>query len=239
MSATTTTPIAPLAPTATDAAHIWFLLDRSGSMQPLAAAVVDGFNEFVAEQQNMVAIDTAASARLTLAQFDGAAPYEELIDARRLDRVAPLAHAAFSPRGSTPLYDAVGHLIDRADGRVAKRAAKAKPPESQLVVIFTDGHENASQTWTRQAIFDRIAARKASGWTFVFLGANQDSYASGGGLAMDAGSVSNYSPSPAGVSAAWKSVSRSMSTYLDKDEAARAASGGDFFGGIKEAESET
>jgi uncharacterized protein YegL len=239
MSAPTTAPIAPVSAPPTAAAHIWFLLDRSGSMQPLAAAVVDGFNEFIAEQQNMLAVDATASARLTLAQFDGAAPYEELIDGRRLDKVGTLAHAAFAPRGSTPLYDAMGHLLDRADQRVAKRTAKAKPAESQLVVVFTDGHENASQTWTRQAIFDRIATRKARGWTFVFLGANQDSYATGGGLAMDAGSVSNYAPSPAGVSTAWKSVSRSMSRYLLQDEPARAAAADDFFGGTKEAESGT
>jgi hypothetical protein len=226
----------PAPPTAPAAAHIWFLLDRSGSMQPLAASAVDGFNGFVAEQHTMVALTAAPAARLTLAQFDGVAPYEELVDGRRLEKVGPLAHAAFQPRGSTPLYDAIGHLIDRADARIARRAAKAKPAESQLVVIFTDGEENASQTWTRSSIFDRIAARKAAGWTFVFLGANQDSYATGGGLAMDAGSVSNYAPSPAGMHAAWQSVSRGAGAYLRKDDAQRVADAALFFDGTKEAE---
>jgi hypothetical protein len=233
----TTSPAAPIAPAAAQtAAHIWFLLDRSGSMQPLAAAVVDGFNGFVAEQHNTLALTAAPATRLTLAQFDGVAPYEELIDGRRLEKVGPLAHAAFQPRGSTPLYDAIGHLIDRADARLARRAAKAKPAESQLVVIFTDGEENASQTGGQRTFFDRIAARKAAGWTFVFLGANQDSYATGGGLAMDAGSVSNYAPSPAGVHAAWQSVSRGAGAYLRKDGAQRVADAAQFFDGTKEAE---
>src|SRR4051812_31126392 len=222
--------------TAVTGAHIWFLLDRSGSMQPLAAAVVDGFNELIAEQQNMIAATPAPPARLTLAQFDGVAPFEELIDNRRIDRVAPLAHAAFRPRGSTPLYDAIGHLIDRADRRRAKRAARGKAAESQLVVIFTDGHENASTTWTQPMINERIAARKADGWTFVFLGANQDSYATGADLAMAGGSVSNYAASPASVSQAWKSVSRSTSLYLHKDDDTRRRDADEFFGGTKEAE---
>ncbi len=236
MSAPTTSPVAPAPTVGVTAAHIWFLLDRSGSMQPLAAAVVNGFNELIAEQQNMLTPDTTATTRLTLAQFDGADPYEELVDNRRLDKVAPLAHAAFAPRGTTPLYDAVGHLLDRADARLTKRAAKAKPAESQLVVIFTDGHENASQTWTQPEIFARIDQRKADGWTFVFLGANQDSYATGSGLAMDAGNVSNYSPSAAGVGEAFRSVSRSAAAYLRKDDNQRRGDASEFFDGTKEAE---
>jgi len=228
----TTTPPA----TTVAGAHIWFLLDRSGSMAPLATAVVDGFNGFVVEQRNMIGTTDAPPARLSLAQFDGEAPFEELVYSRRIDKVEPLAPDAFQPRGSTPLYDAIARVVDRADQRVANRIKKARPAESQLVVIFTDGQENASRHWNQASIARRIEKRKAKGWTFVFLGANQDSYATGRGLAMAAGSVSDYLASPASMARAWGSVSRSVSMYLTKDDVQRRRDQDDFFDGTKEAE---
>jgi len=109
--------------------------------------------------------------------------------------------------------------------------------EDQLVVIFTDGLENASRTWTSQAIHARITARQRTGWTFVFLGANQDSYATSTGLAVAAGSTSNYEHSDAGSRAAWDSVSRAYDIYRMKPRAQRHHDHDDFFDGVKEAES--
>ena len=75
-------------------------------------------------------------------------------------------------------------------------------PADQLVVILTDGMENASQEWTRDTLFRRISKLRKKGWTFVFLGANQDSYAAGSQMAMPSGNVSNFRPDAAGVAAA-------------------------------------
>jgi hypothetical protein len=36
--------------------------------------------------------------------------------------------------------------------------------------------ENASIEWTHPDLFRRVADLRQRGWTFVFLGANQDSY---------------------------------------------------------------
>lgn len=49
--------------------HIYFLLDRSGSMEPMADDVVGGFNGFVAAQQA-----EGRDAVMTLVQFDSQAP---------------------------------------------------------------------------------------------------------------------------------------------------------------------
>jgi len=38
-------------------------------------------------------------------------------------------------------------------------------------VVFTDGHENASRAWTREALFALVEEKK-EGWTFVFRVAN-------------------------------------------------------------------
>ncbi len=215
-------------------AHIWFLLDRSGSMQDMRDAVVDGFNTFVDEQRAV-----AAPAVLTLAQFDSEDPYEVLLDAVALGQLRRFDGHRYQPRGMTPLYDAIGSLIDQADARIATRRAAGKRPEDQVVVVFTDGAENDSRTWTRGAIFARIEACKTKGWTVVFLGANQDSYETGGQLGVAGGSVSNYDASADGMRTAWSSVSRSMSVYRAKGTSQRAEDRDDFFDGQKEAEHTT
>jgi Mg-chelatase subunit ChlD len=211
--------------------HIWFLIDRSGSMDHLRQAVVDGFNGFVTEQKSV-----EGKARLTLVQFDSEDPYEVLVDAARLEKVAPLTSHRYQPRGMTPLYDAMGSLIDAAEARIADRGRRGRPAEDQLVVVFTDGMENASQSWDRQELFTRIEAKKADGWTFVYLGANQDSYAAGGDLGVAQGSVSNWSPTPHGYLAASASVSRAAAGYRRKGRRERLADVEDFFDGVKEAE---
>jgi len=81
------------------------------------------------------------NARLTLVRFDSEDPHEVIIDGSPLAEIDE-AHAVqqFDPRAATPLYDAIAALIGRAD----KHLANAGEGSDQLVVIFTDGLENAS-----------------------------------------------------------------------------------------------
>jgi len=102
--------------------------------------------------------------------------------------------------------------------------------------VFTDGLENASRRWTRDTIFGRIDELKPKGWTFVFLGANQDSYESGHALGLADGSVSNWEASPLGVERAFASVDRSSHSFRRKQGMARRSQRDDFFEGTKEAE---
>jgi Mg-chelatase subunit ChlD len=208
-------------------ADIWFLLDRSGSMASIAPDVVRGFDEFFAEQRAH-----EGEATVTLIQFDDQDPHDVLVDARPLHKVRSI-RGRFEPRGCTPLYDAIGRLLDRAERRLARHAAD---PADQLVVILTDGLENASRDWDAQRINGRIGELRKAGWTFVFLGANQDSYATGDQMAMAAGSTANFAASPASVAASYRGLSRSVGEFRRKDRARRLAEADDFWGGIKESE---
>ena len=207
-------------------ADIWFLIDRSGSMTSIADDVVTGFDRFFAEQRSF-----ASEATVTVVQFDDEQPHDVIIDRRPLDAVTSIRDR-FAPRGLTPLYDATARLLDRAE-------AHRGDPADQLVVILTDGMENASQEWTRDSLFRRISKLRAQGWTFVFLGANQDSYEAGSQMAMPSGNVSNFHPDAAGVAAMTTGLSRTVGEWRRKSRSERRRDGGEFWGGKKEAEEVT
>jgi hypothetical protein len=200
-------------------ADIWFLLDRSGSMSAIAEHVVAGFDRFFGEQRTQ-----AGTATVTLVQFDGEDPHDVLVDAQPIDSVGSI-RGRFEPRGVTPLYDAIGRLLDRAERHVRGGA----DPADQLVVIFTDGLENASSDWTRERIDARIASLRSAGWTFVFLGANQDSYATGAQISMAPGSVSNFDFDAAGVAAAYHCLSANVAAFRAKPRHRRRTDEADFW----------
>jgi Mg-chelatase subunit ChlD len=106
--------------TGAEHAHIWFLLDRSGSMESIRPAVVEGLADFLREQH---AADPRA--RFTLVQFDDEDPQEVVVDGRALADVAPLTSEGYEPRGSTPLYDATGYW--RCVSTRMSRAARTTP----------------------------------------------------------------------------------------------------------------
>ena len=80
-----------------------------------------------------------------------------------LHDVGPLKPGVVPARGMTLLYDAVGRLIAAAEHEVATRAEWGLPAEDVVVVIFTDGLENASREWDQRRVFDRIRAKQAEG----------------------------------------------------------------------------
>ena len=210
---------------------IWFLLDRSGSMQGLTEDVIGGFNQFVNDQAAK-----PGKARLTTVQFDGGDPFEVIIDAKRISKVPALTSDVYQPRGVTPLHDAVGRLITTADQRITSREERELPEEDQLVIVFTDGLENASREFGRSQVFDLIKDRMDAGWTFVFMGANQDSYAEGHKIGLVDGNVQNYAATPESIKVAFSSVSRASVEFRNKGRLQRNQDREDFFGGVKEAE---
>jgi hypothetical protein len=140
------------------------IIDRSGSMEPLTDSTIQGFNGFLQEQQNV-----AGDARLTLTLFDtpsdGKGGIEVVYENVPIKHVAPLNRETYRPWGSTPLYEAVGKTLDRM--RLAPKRG-----ETVLVVIITDGYENASRSYSQTRVKSIIEQCKSQGWQFLFLGAN-------------------------------------------------------------------
>jgi len=215
-----------------DRTKVWFLLDRSGSMQGLTDDLIGGFNQFLAEQKAK-----PGKARMTVVLFDSGNPFEVVVDGARIGDVPELTTATYQARGMTPLFDALGTLIEAADRRTVQRAEAGRSVEDQLVLVFTDGHENNSTRFDRERVFDMVKDRQDNrGWTFVFMGANQDSYATGGGIGLAHGSVQNFAARSDSVRASFAEFNRGVTSYRAKPRPQRIADRHDFFEGRKLAE---
>lgn len=217
----------------TNSAKVWFLLDRSGSMDPVRNDVVVGFNGFVSKLRHQ-----PGDCQMTLVLFDELRPFDVVFSARPIIDIPDLKHSDYRPDGGTPFYDALGTLIVRANSRIANRIAQRELAEDQLVVILTDGEENASLSYNQRKVGNLIRDRQDEGWTFVFLGANQDSYAEGAKIGLTGGNIQNFQTSGQSIALAYDSVSRATKDYCGKSSGQRKASISDFFGGFKEAEND-
>ena len=170
-----------------DSALITFVLDESGSMGHIAQAARDGFNEYLEEQVGhggptwwtLTTFNTRTNTRFAV--IPGA-------------EVRPLGDD-YSPGGMTALYDAVGRSVTKTQ-RYLKRLGSDRPSDV-IVVILTDGMENASRKWTARRVFDLITEAEDSGWQFVFLGANQDSWSVAQDLGIRKGAVVDWAPNAA------------------------------------------
>ncbi len=168
--------------TRSDLTHLYFLLDRSGSMQSIKTDTEGGFSAFVEEQRRAV-----GECRVTLAQFDD---QYEIVFADT--PVANIGRLNLQPRGSTALLDAMGRLITEAGAALAALPEDQRPG-SVVVAIMTDGLENASREWTHPAVKALVEQQTtAYQWQFLYMGADQDAIDVGTGLGVGAAHTVSY-----------------------------------------------
>jgi len=166
----------PDLPTLTDPDLTWItiILDRSGSMASARESTVAGFNEFVRDQKKL-----PGQARLKLVQFDD--QYDEVFDLP-LSEVPELTQDTFVPRGWTALYDAQGKTITTLQENISKLSS-AERPSKVVIVTLTDGMDNKSKEYSKTSIASLNDKMKNEyKWQLVYLGANQDAVAVGGGM---------------------------------------------------------
>lgn len=193
----------PTPPAAESLIEIAYILDRSGSMQPMQEPAVAAFNDFVKAQ-----IQVPGEARLTLVQFDD--QYEVPVAALRLPEVPLLTAATYVPRGSTALLDAIGRTIRDFDTRFQKMPASQQPAKV-IFAIFTDGMENASREYTAKHIGDLIHLyRSTKGWEFLFLAANQDAIASASVINIECAVAANVTFTAQGVKSTGSALARKV-----------------------------
>ena len=168
------------------------LLDRSGSMESIRSDAEGGFNAFIAQQA-----EQSGDVRVTLAQFDS--EYEVVYQDRPISDVPEFR---LQPRSMTALLDGIGRLVTSIEHQIGS-LDPARRPERIIILVVTDGHENASQEWTKPAVHQLITRMQAQGWEFIFLGASLDAVDIAQAMGFRPSASMAYAPSPEGVGASY------------------------------------
>jgi Mg-chelatase subunit ChlD len=169
----------------TDLTDITLVVDRSGSMYLCQDDAQGGINQFIEDQKKV-----KGSANLTLVQFDD--KYEVVYNGVPISDVGKYT---LTPRGNTALLDAVGKAITSAGERLDKLPEEEKPG-CVIMVIVTDGQENASREYKRDKIKEMIELQKNKfNWQFTFLGADANAFNDGLSMGIGASSILQYNAS--------------------------------------------
>lgn len=182
--------------------HISVIMDRSGSMDEGRTDTEGGFNAFLTEQKAR-----PGEATISLTTFDNQI---ELAYAMIPIQDAPVF--VLEPRGFTALLDAVGITLTNLKAKIEMMAEEDRP-EKVVVVIITDGQENASREYSFGRISAMIKEQSSLGWEFLFLGADQDAIEAGGKLGVARGKSMTYAKSAPGIGSTYSSVSDKLSCF--------------------------
>ena len=150
------------------------ILDESGSMCSIEKQAIDGVNETLQsvraaqkkyeDQEHYVSFVTFNSSSI-----------KTVLDRVEATKVEDITPAQYNPSCSTPLYDAIGKSVMELKKSVAEN-------DKVLVTIITDGYENSSREYSQSSVKALTEKLGQRGWTFAYIGANQDAMAVSHGL---------------------------------------------------------
>jgi Mg-chelatase subunit ChlD len=151
----------------------YILLDRSGSMQARWGETIAALNSYV---DGLAKEKSTEKTKVSVFTFDGtdSLDFNILRDGVRATDWKNIELHEDSPRGMTPLLDAIGRMKGEIDKKSPKKAS---------VVIMTDGGENGSREVKKEsakAMLDEMRDKK--GYDVVFIGADFDAFGEAGGL---------------------------------------------------------
>lgn len=146
------------------------ILDKSGSMDIIRQAAVDGFNETLAGIRKAQEIFGDTQEHFVSLLTFCACEKKYVFDKVPVSEVRPLTLADYEPCCCTPLYDAMGFTLTSMRNHVRKAGDAVV-----VATVITDGLENASKEYTGPAIKSLVDELRREGWTFTYMGANQNS----------------------------------------------------------------
>ena len=160
---------------------IYLSLDRSGSMESCRDLITEGVNNFITRMQDDA---SAKGAQFLLTQWDSQG--FDIIRRGALADVKVLGPREFTPRALTPLLDATGFAADQLALANARR---------NVLVIATDGQENASKKWKLPQLKDHLKhlqSPEGGRWIIIYLAAHVDAWEQAEGMGIPKERAMNF-----------------------------------------------
>ncbi len=160
---------------------ICIVLDRSGSMESCRMDALGAVNGYLRQVRD----DAEMNARASVILFDTGG-IDRIRDHVAVGTCADITADEYQPRGGTPLLDAVGHAV----GLLEKHS---KPSARSILVVMTDGEENSSREYSKEAIAKLLKRKQDdNGWLVVYLGANHDAWAQASSMGLAASNTAMF-----------------------------------------------
>ncbi|MEJ2758662.1 MAG: hypothetical protein P8046_09300, partial [Anaerolineales bacterium] len=130
-----------------------------------------------------------------------------------IKEVPELTRETFVPRATTPLLDAMGRGINDLEQGLSEMDEDERPMRVVMVII-TDGQENASREFNKNQIQKMIKEKQEKlDWQFVFLSADLDAIRDAVNTGIRSQSAMAFSKDAQGTAAAWSSASARISEF--------------------------
>lgn len=190
------------------------ILDESGSMWSIYHQALDGANETIKSIKNAQLTNSDQNQFLTFVTFSSylKESVRTIIDNKPILQVKTLGRDDYRPNGGTPLYDAIGCSLTSMEQKV-------KESDQVLVTIITDGHENSSKEYNLENISKMVERLRAKGWTFVYMGANQDAKAEA--HKMNIQNSMEFAATKEGTEKMWRDYRKGNAAYYQKVQYAK------------------
>jgi len=143
------------------------ILDQSGSMSDCVNQTLKGLAD---QRKEILAIANefpGQEIRVGLTVFDQniELKYSNL----SVTELSRMNSFHYQPNGQTALLDAIGMSV------AATQRLMVNEGDSAVIIILTDGYENASKEYSHKQIKELIQAKEETGkWSFTYLGATLD-----------------------------------------------------------------
>lgn len=148
-----------------------YIIDKSGSMTGMENEVISGFNQQLSTLKELKLELPDQDFIVSLTFFDSI--LQNVVSFGEVEQLLPLNRNIYRPNGATALLDAIGKSVSDIQEKYASLIAYGHA--SVVMVILTDGHENASRYYTYHVIASMVNDLEKTGqWTFNFMGADLD-----------------------------------------------------------------
>ena len=193
------------------------IVDMSGSMGMIENDAIGGFNAFINAQKEL-----GGECKVSITMFDTVC--ELPIQGEDINNIKSLRDYGYRPRGMTALNDAIGKTINEVGIRLHNTPEEEKPSKV-IVVIQTDGEENASTEFTVEQIKEMTQHQEwVYSWEFIYLGAGLKDdvikVAKNYGISLE--NAVNYEANSRGITSMYKSLNTIVSNsrgFTSSDEA--------------------
>lgn len=188
------------------------LVDKSGSMSDCIDQTINGYNEQITKIGEMQSEFPEQEMTIGLTTFNTHVDHlyfmQPVADAYKMN------YENYMPADSTALLDAMGETIDKLT-QLQEESLRVFPT-TVVMVILTDGYENASREFSLAKIKSMVEEKEKTGtWTFSYLGATLDAMDIAEQMSIRRENSISFQKSEM-QEGVWNRLNNSMRNYYDK-----------------------